>query len=411
MPLLRGANAWLGGPAREGLLTRLAVLYGLLFLITTLVVSIVTPGLLSGARGVIGADFLAFYTAADMTLQGRAVEAYDLTAFDAALQARAPSDQLGMMWQYPPLMFLIIAPLALLPYKLSFWLWMALTALVFAWANARLIRDATADKSVRTRALILVLAAPMSVGVLINGQISLLTAALLMLAAYRPQRYWVVAGLAAGLLTVKPQLGLLLPMAFLVIGAWRAFGLAALSAVVLHGASILVFGPESIEIFLSAVSRLQADVAGSGLLTPPVNMTTIFGQLRHWGLPSSVAMGAQYITAAAILMFVTWTWFQNRADRSQDFYLAALLSVGAILVTPYAYAYEMAALAPAAIWIALRPNRFQSFAPLILLSFWALLALRRFLPMDFVLQVPFLVAVGAFLLLVFARPRTDIGAE
>ena len=404
MPPIRGANAWLGGPARQGLLTRLAVLYGCLFLVTTLVVSVMTPGLLNGARGVIGADFLAFYTASDMTLQGRAIEAYDFAAFDAALQTSAPSDELGMMWQYPPLMFLIIAPLALLPYKLSFWVWMALTALVFAWATMRLIREAIDDTEVRTRALILVLAAPISVGVFVNGQISLLTAALLMLAAYRPGRYWIIAGLAAGLLTVKPQLGLLLPLAFLVVGAWRAFGVAAVSAILLHGLSVSLYGSESIEVFLSAVSRLQADVAGDGLLTPPVNMTTVFGQLRHWGLPSEVAMGAQYVTAAAVLVFVTWVWFQSRNDQEQGLYLTALLSAGAILVTPYAYAYEMAVLTPAGIWLAVRPNRFQSFAPLILVSFWALLALRRLLPMDFILQVPFLVALGAFLLLIFARP-------
>ncbi|MEL6860623.1 MAG: glycosyltransferase family 87 protein [Pseudomonadota bacterium] len=405
MPPIRGANAWLSSPDRQGLLTRLAVLYGLLFLLTTVLVSVLTPGLLNGERGIIGADFLAFYTASDMTLQGRALEAYDFAAFDAALQTRAPSDELGLMWQYPPLMYLIIAPLALLPYKLSFWVWMALTAIVFAWANVRLIREAHSDEAVCGRAFLLILAAPMSVGVLINGQISLLTAALLMLAAYRPRRYWLVAGLAAGLLTVKPQLGLLLPLAFLVVGAWRAFGIAAITTVFLHGVSLAVFGPESFELFLSAVSRLQADVAGSGLLTPPVNMTTVFGQLRHWGLPSELAMLAQYLTAISILMFVTWVWFHLRDDRDQRLYLAALLSAGAILVTPYAYAYEMAALAPAAIWIALRPNRFQHFAPLILVGFWSLLALRRFLPMDFVLQVPFLVASGAFLLLVLARPE------
>ena len=41
----------------------------------------------------------------------------------------------------------------------------------------------------------------------------------------------------------------------------------------------------------------------------------------------------------------------------QALYLAALVCSGAILVTPYAYAYEMAALAPAALWLAFSSNR------------------------------------------------------
>ena len=76
-------NRWLSGPAVLPRLQRLAILYGLLFLATTVAVSIVTPGLVYGSGGVIGADFLAFYTAGDMTLQGRAIEAYDFAAFDA----------------------------------------------------------------------------------------------------------------------------------------------------------------------------------------------------------------------------------------------------------------------------------------------------------------------------------------
>lgn len=385
-------------------MTRLAVLYALLFLATTVLVTFLTPGLLNGARGVIGADFLAFYTAADMTLEGRALAAYDYEAFDAALQTRAPSEALGMMWQYPPVMFLIIAPLALLPYKVSYIVWMALTALVYAFAVKRLTADVAPDRAAAMRALALILAAPFCVGVIINGQISLLTAALLMLAAYKPKTEWWVAGLAAGLLTVKPQLGLLLPVAFVLAGAWRAFIVAAVIGIALHAVSILVYGPESLMSFMAAVTRLQADVVGSGLHTPPTNMTTVFGQVRHWGLPGDLALSLQYASAAAVLGLVAWAWWRHAADETQSLYLAALLCSGAILVTPYAYAYEMAALAPAALWLAFRDNRYQAFAPLIFTGFWLILALRRFLPTDFVLQMPFWVSIGVFALLIAASP-------
>ncbi|MEO0607629.1 MAG: glycosyltransferase family 87 protein [Pseudomonadota bacterium] len=404
MRSMSAANDWLSETSRQALMTRLAVLYALLFIATTLLVTFLTPGLLNGERGVIGADFLAFYTAADMTLQGRALEAYDFAAFDAALQTRAPSEQLGMMWQYPPVMFVIIAPLALLPYKLSYWLWMAMTAGVYAFAVKRLTEAVAPDRAVIYRALALIVAAPFCVGVIINGQISLLTAALLMLAAYKPKTQWWLAGLAAGLLTVKPQLGLLIPVAFILAGAWRAFAVAALVGIALHAVSLLVFGPESLMAFFAAVSRLQADVVGSGLHTPPMNMTTVFGQLRHWGVPGEVALSLQYASAAAVFSLVSWAWWRHAADETQSLYLAALLCSGAILVTPYAYAYEMAALAPAALWLAFRPSQIRVYAPLIFAGFWLVLALRRFLPMDFVLQMPFWVSISVFGLLILARP-------
>lgn len=399
---IESANSWLSEPGRQQMMTRLAIVYGLLFLLTIFMVSWTTPGLLNGERGVIGGDFLAFYTAADMSLQGRALEAYEQGAFDAALQSRAPSDRLGMMWQYPPVMFILAAPLALLPYKVSYWLWMLVSAGIYACAVLKLTRDQTADRALQFQAVALILAAPFCVGVFANGQISLLTAALLMLAAYRPGKHWLVAGLAAGLLTIKPQLGLLLPFAFVAAGAWRAFIVAAMFALIMHGASILVFGAQSVLDFMAAVTRLQADVAGTGLLTPPVNMTTLFGQLRHWGVAGEIALTMQYLAAAGILILVTGFWRRMAGEPDRALYLVALLSVGAILVTPYAYAYEMAALAPAALWLALEPNRFQKFAAIILTGFWGVLVLHRFLPVDFAFQLPFWATVGAFGLLISA---------
>ena len=389
------------------MMTRLAFLYGLLFLVTIFVVSWTTSGLLNGDRGVIGGDFLAFYTAADMTLQGRALETYEFAAFDSALQSRAPSDELGMMWQYPPVMFILTAPLALLPYKVSYWLWMIVSAGIYAGAVLTLTQDQNAERAVRIRAVALILAAPFCVGVFANGQISLLTAALLMMAVYRPRTDWLVAGLAAGMLTIKPQLGLLIPLAFFVAGAWRAFAVAAVFALMMHGASIWVFGTQSVFDFIAAVTRLQADVAGTGLLTPPVNMTTLFGQLRHWGVAGEIALTVQYLAAAGILILVTGIWRRLAHDTDRALYLTALVCVGAILVTPYAYAYEMAALAPAALWLALEPNRFQRFAAFILTGFWALLVLHRFLPTDFALQLPFWVSISVFGVLLSAA-RTPL---
>ena len=392
-------------------LQRLAILYGGMYLIINVALTCLSPGLAYGANGVVGGDFLAFYTAGEMALQGRALEAYEFEAFDTALQTRVDHDHLGMMWQYPPLMFFIVGGLALLPYKLSLWVWLTATAGAFAWALNRILCSVAPTLEARRLALLLVITSPLALMVVTSGQISFFTAALLMTAGFRPGRHWLVAGIAAGVLTLKPQLGVLIPLAFLAAGAWRAFAVAAVTALLLHAISILVFGPETIAAFFNAVLRLQSDVAGSGTHTPPVNMTTLFGQLRFWQVPSGLAMGLHLVLVASVVACVTWLWRRHGRDPEHGLYLTALIGAGAVLVTPYAYAYEMAALAPAAIWLAFRAARYAEMSFGLLATAWLLLTMRAFVPLDLIVQMPFLISLAAFLLLArVADPAPEPGA-
>ena len=81
--------------------------------------------------------------------QARRACAYDFAAFDAALKALAPIEQAGMMWQYPPAMYFLVAPFALLPYKLAFiaWIvgWVVCTRMVVA--SDRVSRSAFSHSS------------------------------------------------------------------------------------------------------------------------------------------------------------------------------------------------------------------------------------------------------------------------
>jgi hypothetical protein len=351
-----------------------------------LILTFLTEGLLVPPHGVVGGDFLAFYMAGDFALRGDALTAYDFEAFDEALQARAPSEHLGMMWQYPPTVFFLVAPFALLPYKLSFILWCAIGAGVLALALSHL--------GVKRRDLRLLILSPLCLGVIDNGQISMLTAALLFIAAYNPKEKWLIAGIAAGLLTIKPQLGILLPVAFVVIGAWRTILTAAATAAILHLPSIVVYGVESWRSFLLAVARLNSDVTGAGLNTPPNGMTTLFGQLRMVGASSDVAIPLQYAFTAAVALLVAYCWRKSADPLAK----AALLCAGAILATPYAYGYEMTALLLPALFIAREAVSYRTPQGLYLIGCWIVLATGALLPSLFGLQFPFLISASAFAL-------------
>lgn len=372
----------------------LTLVYATVFVGTIAVIAITTVGLRISEHGLVGPDFLAFYTSGTLTNNGNALGAYDQEIFETGLRAFVPDDQpLGLMWQYPPTMFFLTTLLAAIPYKISYFLWMAATWTALGFAIKAI--------SARSHAWILLTFSPLTVPVVISGQISLGTAALLVLAAWKPKSQWLLAGLMAGLLTLKPQLGILLPVAFLATGAYRAFFTAAVSGILLHLPSFIVFGIDGWLDFLAAVRRLGEDVAGPGQNTPPDGMTTIFGQLRVIGVPSWLALSTQY----GVTIFVaTVVWSVFRKDDQPplgvrpDFDLArcSVLCSGAVLASPYAYAYEMTALVPVAFLLGIRARHWSSPLGFLLIGSAALMLVRTSLLLWLPLQIPFLISAIAF---------------
>src|SRR3546814_4826722 len=107
-----------------------------------------------------------------------------------------------------------------------------------------------------TYATILVVAlllAPASYINISGGQNGFLTGALLIggLRLLGPKP--ILAGICFGLLTVKPQLGILLPFALLASRQWTAIVVASVTAALLVGASALLFGWESWQAYAELV--------------------------------------------------------------------------------------------------------------------------------------------------------------
>src|SRR3546814_10633706 len=67
----------------------------------------------------------------------------------------------------------------------------------------------------------------------------------------------IVAGILFGILTVKPQLGILLPFALLAARQWTAIAAAGVTTVLLVGSSVLLFVWESWQAYIDLVIPLQ----------------------------------------------------------------------------------------------------------------------------------------------------------
>lgn len=300
--------------------------------------------LFTKAGPIIGGDFIVFHHAAKVAGSPDMIAIYEMKNLKAQLEAAYPGrGDFNFAWMYPPTMSLLIAPFAWPPYLAGFALWVAAFAGAFFLTVSRLWRDRWA--------LFFVAASPAVFQAIITGQNGFLTATLLALAGAFADRRPILAGVAAGLLTLKPQLGLLIPVAFIAAGCWRAFVTAALTACALALASLLAFGAESWIGFYEGVAAHGARMGAEGF---PVNkLVTPFGFATMLGATQALA-GAVQLSASAILaayVFVIW-----RRVKDWDLRVAAL-STAAALATPYAFYYEIVVMAPAMLLIAQRAVR------------------------------------------------------
>jgi Glycosyltransferase family 87 len=276
---------------------------------------------------VIGGDFTAFHTAAKAALQGAAAQIYDPTFFQTLLPAAVLAGEGTLSWQYPPTYLLLMTPFAALPYFLAFALWSTATAAGYYAAVRQIIRDRLI--------LFAIIAGPASFAAYITGQNGFLTAMLLLAACALPNKRPLLAGFAAGLLTMKPHLGLLIPIAYLAAGCWRAFGAAAITSIGLAVLSLAAFGAEPWVAFVTAVVETSGRVEAG--IMPLAKMATPYSAALFAGAP---ALAAYLVYAASLGVSAAFVWFAWRRISDPLLRGAALVSC-VLMAAPYGYYYEL----------------------------------------------------------------------
>jgi hypothetical protein len=274
-------------------------------------------------------DFISFWAAGRLALAGEAASAYDFAAHHAAeLAATGVPFEGYYSWYYPPTFFLLMAPVAALPY---------VPALV-AWSLASLAGFLAAIRLVLPRRGAIVLAAAVPV-VLWNfsvGQNGFLSAGLMAAALALIDRRPVVAGLLIAGLTYKPQFGVLIPLALACGGYWRVFLSAVLASLALAGLSLIVFGIAPWQGFLGSIRVAYQTILVDNLIGAE-KLQSVFGLVRLLGAGAEAAWIAQYALAVPLALFVGWVWWRPCPVDLK----AAALAAATALVTPYALIYDL----------------------------------------------------------------------
>ncbi len=181
-----------------------------------------------------------------------------------------------------------------------------------------------------------------------HGHNGFLTAALMGFALVSLDTRPVLAGVLFGLLSYKPQFGLMIPLVLLATGRWRTLFAAAATVAALVIAATLAFGMETWRAFFVFAEYTRAIVLETGE-TGWHKIQSVFSWTRMWGAPLSLAYAIQGAVTLAIAAAMIWLWRSPASFALK----AAALCLAAILGTPYSIDYDLMVLAPAIAFLAI----------------------------------------------------------
>ena len=199
-------------------------------------------------------DFTFYYAAARLGLTHGWSHLYDLRLQQEQLDAIGSHITVAQLARYvsPPPLAWLVTPLTLLPYQVAYWMWGALlvAALVLAWHLA-------APGAGRARVIFLVAAIgwlPIIYGLQLGQPALFVAAGVAACYALLQRGRDVEAGAVLGVLVLKPQLALLVPVVLLVSGRWRAFASSILVLGAITSLSLVALGPSGITDYVDRLN-------------------------------------------------------------------------------------------------------------------------------------------------------------
>jgi arabinofuranan 3-O-arabinosyltransferase len=278
-------------------------------------------------------DFVNVWSAGKLALDGHPAQAWDWDIQKRVQVATLGQSYFGnFAWHYPPPFLFVAAFLAQFPYAIA----------LVGWAMASLVPYLAVMRAIvgRPFGLLLAVAFPVVLANTLVGQNGFLTASLIGGTLYLLPKRPMLAGICLGLLSYKPQYGLLFPLVLIAASQWTAFVTAGVVAAVIAALSWLAFGTESWHAFFDWMPMFSQAFFTEGRATW-FKLQSVFGLVRFLGGSEPLAWSFQWIMSGAVAVSLVLMW------RSQTRYAlkAAALATGTLLLTPYLFLYDLMVLA------------------------------------------------------------------
>ena len=297
----------------------------------------------------VAADFISFWTAGQLALEGHAVDAYrQIPHYLEQLHLHHDPIRGYLAFFYPPFFLLPCAALALLGFLPAVIVWVGTTCLGYAAAMHAMLSKCSRQVE---HVWVLFLGYP---AVMVNagfGQNGFLSAALFGGAAVWLERRPELAGVCLGCLAYKPQLGIIVPLGLAVARRWRCFAVACATVLALTMVTTLAFGADVWPAFFAAMT-----VAKQRWMEAPDPIylrywITIFGALRLHGASLPLAYAAQGLaTVGAAFMLVRALLLRPPGVRSGKAEIAAIAAC-VPFCSPFMLEYDLVILAVPMAWL------------------------------------------------------------
>jgi len=250
-------------------------------------------------------DFVNVWAAGRLVLDGHPAQAYDWVIQKQVEVALLGQDFVGYFaWHYPPPFLFVASLLAQFPYAVAFIGWMAVSILPYLAVMRAIVG--------RNFGFLLALAVPVVFSNIFVGQNGFLTAALIGATLYLLPVRPILAGICLGLLSYKPQYGLLFPVVLIAAAQWRAFVAAGVTVFALALASWLAFGTESWQAFFHWMPMFSQAFLTEGK-APWWKLQSIFALVRYFGGTEQLAWGFQWVLTASVAVVLALMWRSPRA--------------------------------------------------------------------------------------------------
>jgi alpha-1,2-mannosyltransferase len=287
-------------------------------------------GLKVNRSTVVGRDFVNIWHGGGEARRHGAEAVYDLDGYRNSLHRAA--DVKGIYtYSYPPHMLMLSLPAGLLPYPAALALW-TLGGLAFFWVAARPWLHEVGLPSWS------ILILPGGIVNIWAGHFGFFIGGLALFgfwhASDRPKR----AAAAFALMTVKPHLGLLVPIVLAAKQKWRLCLMIAAGGALLLAASLVSFGLGAWAVWLSSTLKFQFSLTARETGAEFIfMMPTVVRSLSSIISDPSVVQAVQMGIVLVVLGLLLWLLHKGAALRQ-----AGLVSqVATFLVLPYVFHYDM----------------------------------------------------------------------
>jgi hypothetical protein len=306
-------------------------------------------------------DYLWLWGAGQLLKVGDVSTIFDPHAFAASLRGHYGDQLFDHTWSYPPSLLFLALPAGYVSILLGYALF-AIAQMALLWCIGRL---AGLTRGILAATLV----SPAAIENILGGQNGAMTSALLVGGLMLAGRRSILSGVLFGLLTVKPQLGLIIPFCLLASRDWKAIAAATCTAIGLVVLSGAVFGFESWIMYWDSVRPFMTGILEAewqGVYYQRIMITPFMAaRSYHLGLTASYLLQAVVTLAAIAAAWRIW----RRPTRDVNLRTAATIGL-VILATPYGYIYDTICVAIAVSIVATSGTRIAAYEGVVLALAW-----------------------------------------